>query len=91
MGHRLILALLAGLALAGGAKAASKPAPKAAPKAGVYHSSHNYTRQPDFNGIWSLNSLTRLERPTDIPTLVLSEAEAKAHPTARAASVKARP
>jgi hypothetical protein len=68
----LIGAVLAALAISGGVHAApAKPAPA------TYHAAHNAYGQPDFEGVWSFNSLTRLERPADIPTLVMSEDEAK--------------
>ncbi len=38
---------------------------------------HNSFGQPDLNGVWSLNSMTRLERSLDIPNVVMSEEEAK--------------
>lgn len=45
-----------------------------------YKPPHNALGQPDFEGLWSDNSQTRLERPRTVSTLVLSEAEARAHP-----------
>ena len=39
--------------------------------------------QPDLEGLWTSNSLTRLERPDTYPTVVISEAQARAiHPLA---------
>src|SRR5205823_1413404 len=35
--------------------------------------------QPDLQGQWTNASLTHLERPKDLPTLVVTEAEAKAY------------
>jgi len=38
----------------------------------------NALGQPDLEGIWSSNSLTRLERPSVFPSLVITEAQARA-------------
>lgn len=48
----------------------------AAPQA--YRPQHNRLGQPDLEGIWSYNSLTRLERPDSYSGVVIGEAEAKA-------------
>ena len=67
----LIGALLA--ALAGAAQAADKPATTKA-----WRPTHNSYGQPDFGDhVWSFNSLTRLERPNSVKTLVLTEEDAK--------------
>jgi len=58
-------------ALAHGAGAKTPPAPR------PYRPTHNSYGQPDFNGVWSFNSMTRLERPAGVPSLVLSEDEAR--------------
>jgi len=63
----LIVAMLT--ALAGGASAQPAPA--------RYRPPHNTLGQPDFAGVWSFNSMTRLERPVDIAALVLSEEDAR--------------
>ncbi len=70
---RTILIGVMFVALATGAGAKPAPAPAG------YHPARNAYGQPDFNGEWSLNSLTRLERPAGVPNLVMSEDEAKAH------------
>ncbi|CAN5162455.1 hypothetical protein BH11PSE2_BH11PSE2_07860 [soil metagenome] len=64
-----VLGAAAALVCAPGAWSAQKPA--------AYHPTHNVYGQPDFEGVWSFNSLTRLERPRTVPGLVLSEADAK--------------
>ncbi len=48
--------------------------------AGGYHPPHNRLGQPDFEGLWSSNSLTKLERPDVYPGVVISEAQAAATP-----------
>jgi hypothetical protein len=58
------------MTLAAPAAAADKPA---------YLPPHNKLGQPDFGGVWSFNSLTRLERPAAIKNLVMTEDEAKTH------------
>lgn len=45
----------------------------------AYRPAHNAYGQPDFEGTWSFNSTTRLERPPGVSGLVLSEEEAKTH------------
>jgi hypothetical protein len=37
----------------------------------------NYLGQPDLQGVWSMNSLTKLERPRNIPNLVLTPEQVK--------------
>jgi hypothetical protein len=60
------------------AAAAMLAAPSAwAAKPAVFHVAHNVYGQPDLEGEWSNNSMTRLERPSGVTKLVLSEAEAK--------------
>ena len=56
---------------------ASGIAAQAGPAAARFHPAHNAYGQPDFEGVWSFNSMPRLERPAGIPTLVMSEDEAK--------------
>ncbi|MDB5451427.1 MAG: hypothetical protein JWO33_5 [Caulobacteraceae bacterium] len=63
----VIGAMLAGLAC--GAQAAPKPA--------AYHPAPNAYGQPDLEGVWSFNSMTRLERPPGVVKLVMSEDEAR--------------
>ena len=46
--------------------------------AGSHHPPHNRLGQPDLEGLWSSNSLTKLERPDIYPTVVISEAQARA-------------
>ena len=47
----------------------------------AYKSQHNRSGQPDLEGIWSYNSLTRLERPDIYSAVVIGAAEARAiHP-----------
>jgi hypothetical protein len=65
--------LLAGLMIATLATAAQAATP-------AYHGPHTALGQPDFSGTWSLNSMTRLERPTTIPNLVLTPAQLKIPP-----------
>lgn len=40
---------------------------------------HAPSRRPDFTGLWSTASLTNLERPDDLKTLSLTEAQAAAY------------
>ena len=61
------VAILIVLAVAGGAQAAGYRAPRTA------------SGQPDLQGIWSLVSLTDLERPRELPTRAVTEAQAKAY------------
>lgn len=42
----------------------------------------NKLGQPDLEGVWSFNSITTLERPADLKTLELTDAEALAYETA---------
>jgi hypothetical protein len=63
----VIGAMLAGLAC--GAQAAPKPA--------AYRPAPNAYGQPDLEGVWSFNSMTRLERPPGVAKLVMSEDEAR--------------
>ena len=68
--------VLAGLMiamLAGAAWAAPPPKP-------AYQGPHNVYGQPDFEGAWSMNSMTRLERPASIPNLVLTPEQLKIPP-----------
>src|SRR5438132_8395859 len=41
---------------------------------------HAPLRRPDLEGIWSVNSTTKLERPSVYPSLVITEAQEKAIP-----------
>jgi hypothetical protein len=43
-----------------------------------YHPPKNAYGAPDFDGMWSTASLTELERPDDLKTLVIGEADAAA-------------
>jgi len=43
-----------------------------------YKPPHNRLGQPDIEGVWSFNSLTRIERPDAYSAVVISEAEARA-------------
>jgi len=47
---------------------------------GAYHGPRNALGQPDFEGTWSLNSMTRLERPASVPNLVLTPEQLKIPP-----------
>jgi hypothetical protein len=47
---------------------------------GAYQAPRNSLGQPDFEGTWSLNSMTRLERPRNIPNLVLTPEQLKIPP-----------
>ena len=51
--------------------------------AGDYKPQRNRLGQPDLEGLWSANSLTRLERPEGYPSLVITEAQARALPPPR--------
>lgn len=64
----LMIALLATASLATGAHAQSYKGPR------------NTLGQPDFSGTWSMNSMTRLERPRTIPNLVLTPEQLKVPP-----------
>ena len=68
--------VLAGLMIAMLASAAWA-APPAKP---AYQGPHNVYGQPDFEGAWSMNSMTRLERPVSIPNLVLTPEQLKIPP-----------
>ena len=63
----LILALLA-------------TAAQAQPAAKPFEGPRNRLGQPDFHGTWSMNSMTRLERPRTIPNLVLTAEQLKIPP-----------
>ncbi|HEY2357734.1 MAG TPA: hypothetical protein VGH86_09820, partial [Phenylobacterium sp.] len=41
---------------------------------------HGAAKRPDLEGIWSVNSTTKLERPSVYPSLVITEAQEKAIP-----------
>ena len=45
---------------------------------GPYRVPRTALGQPDLEGLWTSNSLTRLERPDIYPTVVISEAQARA-------------
>jgi hypothetical protein len=62
-----VLALLTGLVLA--------PLAAAAP---AYKPPRNAVGQPDLQGIWGYNHLTRLERADIYPTVVITDAQARA-------------
>lgn len=63
-----MLRLLTGLMIATLATAAqAAPATKPA-----YQGPRNTLGQPNFTGTWSMNSMTKLERPRNIPNLVLT-------------------
>jgi len=73
MGDRVrqfVLTAAAVLALAAPAAWAAQPT--------SFKVAHNAYGQPDLEGEWSNNSMTRLERPAGVSKLVLSEAEARA-------------
>jgi hypothetical protein len=46
----------------------------------AYQGPRNALGQPDFEGAWSMNSMTRLERPRGIPNLVLTPEQLKVPP-----------
>jgi hypothetical protein len=46
----------------------------------AYHAPRNALGQPDLEGVWSMNSMTRLERPANIPNLVLTPEQLKVPP-----------
>jgi hypothetical protein len=46
--------------------------------AGPYRAPRNAIGQPDFEGIWTSNSFSRLERPDVYPSVVITEAQARA-------------
>jgi hypothetical protein len=48
------------------------------PAAGPYRAPRNAAGQPDLQGIWTSNSFSRLERPDVYPSVVISEAQARA-------------
>jgi hypothetical protein len=62
------LHLIVGLFLAAAATAAS---------AQPYKAPRNALGQPDLEGVWSFNSLTRLERPDVYPSVVITAAQAR--------------
>jgi len=67
---RTMLGLLLGaLVLVGAMSAACQPHK-------TYKPPRNAFGQPSFDGVWSSNSLTRLERPNIYPTLVITDAQA---------------
>jgi hypothetical protein len=53
-----------------------------AASAGGYRAPRNVFGQPDFEGLWTFNSLTRLERPPAYRTLVITDAQVRASPPA---------
>src|SRR4051812_28188914 len=65
------LPFLALALVAAGAPAFAQPA---------YHGPRNVLGQPDLEGTWSMNSMTRLERPRNIPNLVLTPEQLKIPP-----------
>ena len=52
----------------------------AAADAQPYKPPRNELGQPAFEGVWSYNSLTRLERPDAYPSVMITEAQARAIP-----------
>ena len=46
--------------------------------AGPYRAPRNAAGQPDLEGIWTSNSFSRLERPAVYPSVVITEAQARA-------------
>jgi hypothetical protein len=52
----------------------------AAAAAPPYHAPRNALGQPDFEATWSMNSMTRLERPAAIPNLVMTPEQLKIPP-----------
>ncbi len=68
--------LLAGLLITALAATATATAYAAPP----YNAPRNWLGQPDFDGTWSMNSMTRLERPRNIPNLVLTPEQLKTPP-----------
>jgi hypothetical protein len=69
--------VLTGLLIALMATAAHAAPQAAAP---AYHGPNNYLGQPDFSGTWSMNSMTKLERPKGISNLVLTPEQLKVPP-----------
>src|SRR5436190_18767416 len=67
-----LIALAAALLMAAPAGSAGRRAPQPAA-----------VRPPDLEGIWSVNSTTKLERPGVYPTLVITAAQEKAIPAPR--------
>ena len=68
MTRRRSLVLLLAVALAAASNASAQ----------TYRAPRTPTGQPDLQGLWSINSLTRLERPDRYPSVVISEAQARA-------------
>jgi hypothetical protein len=54
--------------------------PALAQPPGAYEPARNALGRPDFTGTWSMNSLTRLERPGNVENLVLTEEQARTPP-----------
>ena len=52
-------------------------------EAAGYKPPRNGLGQPDLEGLWSSNSLTRLERPAGYPSLVITEEQARGLPPPR--------
>jgi hypothetical protein len=77
MSPRLFAITAAFLALSSGAALAAD-----APKAPAYKPPHTAWGDPDFQGLWTNASLTRLERSPGVDKLNLTEPEAKAAETA---------
>jgi hypothetical protein len=75
MRHLLTGAVLAAMTITGAVQAA--PAPSHIKPAKPAHHAANYLGHPDFEGVWSLNSLTKLERPRNIPNLVMTPEQVK--------------
>jgi hypothetical protein len=67
MRHACVLAVLMAFGLAQPSLAA-----------GPYRAPRNAAGQPDLQGIWTSNSLSRLERPDTYPSVVITEAQARA-------------
>lgn len=62
------LHLIVGLFLAAAAAASAQP----------YKAPRNALGQPALEGVWSFNSLTRLERPDAYPSVIITEEQARA-------------
>ncbi|HEX5262673.1 MAG TPA: hypothetical protein VFW13_04050 [Phenylobacterium sp.] len=71
VGAAAVAACLAALALGSGAALAGPPASQ------TYKAPRNAYGQPDFSGVWTNASLTQLERPPQVKSLVITPAEAR--------------